>query len=90
MHHIKSLSCILFKIITPKSALLVIDIQNDFITGSLSSPKAHEVIQPINYLLDSVPFSQHWYSFDWHPADHISFIENLATRPLETLVHEVK
>ena len=31
------------KIINPTSAFLVVDIQNDFITGTLSSPKASEV-----------------------------------------------
>ena len=38
------------------------------------------MIKPINFLLDSVPFSQHWYSLDWHPPDHISFLDNLDMR----------
>jgi len=34
-------------------------------------------------MLDTVNFDSVFYSFDWHPTDHISFIENLALRPLD-------
>ena len=87
------------QIVQPKSALVVVDIQNDFISGSLASPGAEEVISviliiltiliikvigPINTLVDSVPFTQLWYSLDWHPRDHISFIENISLNPLHS------
>ena len=70
----------------PKSALLVVDVQNDFITGSLNIKKCSagqdgsEVIEPINKLLDTVPFDAVFYSLDWHPTDHVSFIDNLPLR----------
>ncbi|WAQ99391.1 hypothetical protein MAR_023764 [Mya arenaria] len=62
--------------------------KNDFISGSLSllgCPAGHdgaEVIPVINHLLDSVPFDLVVYTKDWHPENHISFVENVQNRPL--------
>lgn len=70
----------------PRSAFLIVDVQNDFITGSLNITKCaaqhdgSEVIEPINRLLKSVPFDSVFYSLDWHPVDHVSFIDNLHLR----------
>ena len=54
-------------------ALIVVDIQNDFISGSLSVPKGIEIINPINKLI-----KQKWnsviYTMDSHPKNHISFL----------------
>ena len=67
-------------------ALLIIDVQNDFINGSLAvrnCPSKHngeEVVPVINQLLQSIPFDVIVYSHDWHPWDHISFFDNLALR----------
>ena len=109
----------------PKSALVVVDVQNDFISGSLAikncpaGQNGEEVVPPINtllgmtkliiknisnfnethcenlniarrnccsyqvnYLVDTVPFTMHCYSLDWHPSDHISFIDNVHKRKL--------
>lgn len=65
-----------------KRALIVVDVQNDFISGSLAlsnCPSKHdgsEVVTPINKVV-TLPF---WdivaYSKDWHPPDHISFVTN--------------
>ena len=41
-----------------------------------------QVVAPINLLLDTVPFTKCYYSLDWHPADHVSFIDNVQMRPL--------
>lgn len=77
------------KIVRPVSALIVVDVQNDFISGSLAisnCPAQHngeEVVPPINKLVETVPFDAFYYSLDWHPADHISFIENVANRKLD-------
>ncbi|CAB4057732.1 unnamed protein product [Lepeophtheirus salmonis] len=76
------------KIVRPKSALLIVDVQNDFISGSLSiaecpaGENGEEVVAPINKLIDTVPFDMICYSLDWHPLDHISFVENVHTRKL--------
>lgn len=73
-------------IVRPISAFLVIDVQNDFISGSLSISQCSaqqnglEVIEPINYLLETVNFDAVFYSLDWHPSDHVSFIDNLPFR----------
>lgn len=58
-------------------ALLLIDIQNDFISkGSLAVPGGEEIITEVNDLqthFDLVVATQ-----DWHPADHKSFASNHA------------
>ena len=41
-----------------------------------------QVVAPINRLLDTVPFTCTAYSLDWHPADHVSFIDNVHLRTL--------
>lgn len=70
------------QILSPVSALLIVDVQNDFISGSLAIknfPDAQdggEVVAPINQLIEEVPFDLAIYSYDWHPENHISFIEN--------------
>ncbi|KAK9869708.1 hypothetical protein WA026_003447 [Henosepilachna vigintioctopunctata] len=75
-------------IVKPVSALILVDVQNDFISGTLDirkCPAGHngeEIIKPINRLLDNVHFDAYFYSFDWHPIDHVSFIENIHIRPL--------
>ncbi|KAJ0172033.1 hypothetical protein K1T71_012006 [Dendrolimus kikuchii] len=75
-------------IVRPISAFLVVDVQNDFITGTLNISKCNaqqdgsEVVEPINRLLDSVPFDCVFYSLDWHPPDHVSFIDNVHMREL--------
>lgn len=75
-------------IIKPVSSLMVVDVQNDFITGTLSisdCPARHngvEVVEPINKLIETIPFNEIFYSLDWHPVDHSSFLENVNSRPL--------
>lgn len=72
------------------SAVVMVDVQNDFISGSLdvrkcpASQNGEEIIDPINNLLNTVQFEAIFYSLDWHPIDHVSFIENVHNRP----VHE--
>ncbi|CAF1077151.1 unnamed protein product [Adineta steineri] len=67
-------------------ALLVIDVQYCFINGSLAlknSPARQdgaEVIPIINKLIKTVPFDVVAYSLDWHPKNHISFINNTIYR----------
>ena len=72
----------------PVSALVVVDVQNDFIDGSLNlqncpaGQDGSEVIPIINSLIDTVPFDLIVYTKDWHPDNHISFIDNVKARPL--------
>ena len=64
-----------------KYALLVIDIQNDFLPGgSLAVQDGDKIIPDVLDLLDSSKY--HWdavaFSQDWHPKDHTSFASNHA------------
>ena len=58
-------------------ALIVIDVQNDFCpNGALAVAGGDEIIHGINALMaqfDTVVATQ-----DWHPANHLSFVENHA------------
>lgn len=61
------------------NALLIVDVQNDFIPGgSLPVPQGDEIIPLINSL-------QHTFNLvvatqDWHPAQHKSFASNHANK----------
>ncbi|CAK1545379.1 unnamed protein product [Leptosia nina] len=76
-------------IVRPVSAFLIVDVQNDFISGTLNISECNaqqdgsEVVEPINALLESVPFDCVFYSLDWHPPDHVSFIDNVHRRELD-------
>lgn len=73
-------------ILCPKWALIVVDVQNDFITGTLSVKNLAEKQDPesivpiINDLAENLPWELVVYSQDWHPPDHISFFENRGRR----------
>lgn len=40
------------------------------------------VIDPINLMLDTVTFHEVIYTLDWHPPNHISFVDNVKLRKL--------
>lgn len=72
------------------SALLIVDVQNDFISGSLAlkncpaGEDGEEVVSVIQELLSKKMFSVVAYSFDWHPSDHCSFVDNVSLYPLHS------
>ncbi|PIK50038.1 putative nicotinamidase-like [Apostichopus japonicus] len=76
----------IYPVLHPKTALLVVDVQNDFISGTLalkntpSGQDGAEVVPVINKILDDWKFDLVAYSQDWHPYDHISFIDNVMLR----------
>ncbi|XXG97646.1 hypothetical protein Hte_003953 [Hypoxylon texense] len=55
------------------TALAIIDVQNDFINGSLGSPRASAILPKIYQLLDNHEWPFIFASQDWHPPDHVSF-----------------
>ncbi|XP_011050272.1 PREDICTED: nicotinamidase-like [Acromyrmex echinatior] len=76
-------------IMNPINVLLVVDVQNDFIDGTLALRKLNdfgqeglEVVEPINRLLREGHWDEVIYTQDWHPENHISFFDNLAMREL--------
>ncbi|KAK2461455.1 hypothetical protein APHAL10511_005918 [Amanita phalloides] len=55
-------------------ALIVVDVQYDFVRGSLAVSEADTIIDGINKLLDlNLPFVTKIATKDYHPSDHISF-----------------
>lgn len=56
-----------------RSALILVDIQNDFLPGgALAVPDGDSILRPAN-LLGRLPFRAIIATQDWHPADHCSF-----------------
>lgn len=72
------------------TALLVIDLQYDFLPGgSLAVPEGDQTIPVINKMIDTVGFDHVVYSQDYHPANHMSFSSNNpGTKPFD--VKEIK
>lgn len=56
-----------------ETALLIVDMQNDFISGSLAVPRAAALLDGINRLSEGFPFSVQVATQDWHPQRHCSF-----------------
>ena len=57
------------------NALILIDIQNDFLPGgSLEVQKGDEIIDNVNSIMDN--YNIVVATKDWHPKNHISFASN--------------
>lgn len=69
----------------PSSALIIIDVQNDFCEGgALAVPDANSIVGPINDFamgFDAVILTQ-----DWHPAGHSSFASSHAGQDPFTMI----
>ncbi|OTB14849.1 hypothetical protein K445DRAFT_318759 [Daldinia sp. EC12] len=59
-----------------KTALVIIDVQNDFINGSLANPRAPAILPKIYQLLDNHEWPFVVASQDWHPRGHVSFFSS--------------
>lgn len=65
-----------------RKALIVVDLQNDFLTGTLSlndcpaKQDGVKTIPVINRLIEGQDWDLVVYTFDWHPNGHISFVTN--------------
>ena len=70
-------------IVKPHTTLLVIDMQNDFISGSLAVTGAEDLIGPMSDMIEDDVWDQIIFSKDWHPRDHISFFSNIGLRELD-------
>ncbi|BAT71490.1 nicotinamidase/pyrazinamidase [Thermosulfidibacter takaii ABI70S6] len=75
--------------ITSRDALIVVDVQNDFIDGSLPVPNAESIIPNVNkYIaLFSSKGNPLFFTRDWHPENHISFKENGGVWPKHCVQH---
>lgn len=56
---------------TGRKILLVVDVQRDFIDGSLAVPGAEAIIPEINGIKNGADLV--YFTLDWHPKDHCSF-----------------
>ncbi|KAI8991220.1 nicotinamidase [Mycotypha africana] len=78
-------SCIICLLLAPvftfamarnDSALILVDIQNDFLEGgSLAVPGSNSIFEPVNKLIKQMK-AKHGLviaSQDWHPSNHVSF-----------------
>ena len=64
-----------------KTALIVVDIQNDFLPGgALAAREGDQVVPIANRLMSSSKFDVIVATQDWHPADHGSHATNHAGR----------
>lgn len=72
--------------ITPDATgvLIVVDVQNCFITGALAVPHGEDVVPIINKIAPA--FANVILTQDWHPAGHASFASTYPGRkPFETI-----
>lgn len=57
-----------------RSALILVDIQPDFVPGgALATADGHEILEPVQQLLEAGLFRVSAATQDWHPPGHISF-----------------
>ncbi|KAI6176348.1 Isochorismatase-like domain and EF-hand domain and EF-hand domain pair-containing protein [Aphelenchoides bicaudatus] len=70
-----------------RTALIVVDFQNDFVDGSLAIKRGRaqqdpmESLQILNQLLTHHrEFNSIVYTLDWHPSNHISFYEHCRNK----------
>ncbi|CAO3677273.1 unnamed protein product [Rhizopus stolonifer] len=72
-----------------KTALILVDIQYDFLEGgSLAVPDSLSIIKPVNELIRYVKSTNGLViaTQDWHPKDHVSFASNHPNKNIFDLV----
>jgi len=56
--------------LTSKDALIVVDVQNDFVSGTMAIADAKAIIAPINRIASII--TNVVVATDWHPVGHVS------------------
>ena len=70
-----------------KTALIIVDMQNDFCEGgSLAVTGSLDIIPKVNELRESKIFDHIVMTRDWHPQDHISFGSNHPGKDLFSFI----
>jgi len=65
-----------------RTALIIVDVQNDFLPGgALAVPEGDLILPPINQLVRQ-EFAAIIATRDWHPAAHVSFISEGGPWPV--------
>jgi nicotinamidase/pyrazinamidase len=71
-------------------ALLIVDVQNDFLAGgALAVPDGDDVIEVANALAREDRFAVVIATRDWHPPDHLSFAAQGGPWPAHCVQHSV-
>lgn len=70
-----------------RKILVAVDLQNDFIDGSLAVPGAGSVIPIIKETLGA--YDMVYFTLDWHAAGHCSFREQGGPWPVHCVHHTV-
>lgn len=72
-----------------KRVLIIVDPQNDFISGSLPVLHAAEAMDRLADLLPTLELDAIVVTLDWHPADHCSFEANGGIWPAHCVRYSV-
>jgi nicotinamidase/pyrazinamidase len=67
-------------------ALIIVDIQNDFLPGGALAVKEGEKVVPVISKLLDLPFNLKIASKDWHPPDHGSFASTHKKKPGDKVI----
>jgi nicotinamidase/pyrazinamidase len=72
-----------------KEALIVVDVQNDFVTGTMAVNGAMDILPRINELIGKYSLLEApvFYTKDWHSHDHPSFIEQGGPWPSHCVMY---
>lgn len=68
-----------------RKILVVVDLQRDFIDGSLCAPDAPGILPAIQRVKND--FDQVYFTLDWHPLNHCSFKQNGGPWPVHCVHH---
>ena len=68
-----------------RKIMLAVDLQHDFIHGSLPVPDSESVIPEINKVKNE--FDLVYFTLDWHPLNHCSFKEQGGPWPVHCVHH---
>jgi len=64
------------------TALIVVDVQNDFMPGgNLAVPDGASILHNVRRLQERGRYSHVVFTKDWHPPDHVSFASTHGRRP---------
>lgn len=55
--------------------LIVVDMQNDFVTGSLGTPEARAIVPNVKALTEDSEFDRIFYTKDTHTSDYLNTFE---------------
>lgn len=61
----------------PRKGLIVIDMQKDFIDGSLGTKEAVAIVPVVKQLIDSMDYNELYFTMDTHGTDYLSTQEGL-------------